>query len=69
MKTVLDVLREKLGKPSKTNLNHLVSNPKSLTYHQSIFEKLNASMNRKSAMKTHGVMALPVLMPTNGKGL
>ena len=56
IKTVLDVLREKHGEPSETKLNYLVTNdhPKSLPYHQSIFEKLNASMNGKSATMRHG---------------
>ena len=56
MKTVLDVLREKHLEQRKANLNYLVSNerPKGLPYHQSTFEKLNASMVRKPAMKTHG---------------
>ena len=42
--------------PCKANLNYLVSkeHPKSLPHHQSIFEKLNASMVRKSALKTYG---------------
>ena len=55
-KTVLDVLREKHPEPCKANLNYLVINeqPKSLPYHQSIFEKLNASIVRRPAMKTHG---------------
>ena len=54
-KTVLYVLREKDPEPCKTNLNSLVSNehPKSLPYHQSLFEKLNASMTRKSAYGSH----------------
>ena len=66
-KTVLDVLREKYPELCKANLNYLVSNehPKTLPNHQSIFEKLNASMVRKSAMKTHGSHGR---MPTNGEG-
>ena len=67
MKTDLDVLREKHPKPSKANLNYILSNkhPKISSYQQFIFEELNASMVIKSAM---GVLALPVLMPTNAAG-
>ena len=53
-KTVLDVLREKHSELCKANVDYLFSTEhlKSLPYHQSIFEKLNASIIRKSAMKT-----------------
>ena len=53
---VPDVLREKHPEPRKANLKYLVSkeHSKSLPYHQSIIEKINASKVRKSAMKTHG---------------
>ena len=56
MKTVFDVLREKHPEPSKANLKYLVNNDNSetLPYHRFIFEEINASMVRKSAMKTHG---------------
>ena len=37
---------------SRTTQNKF-DNPKKLSYHQSIFEKLNDSMIRKSALKTH----------------
>ena len=62
-KTVLDVLRKKHPEPCKAISNYLVGNehPKSLPYHQSIFEKLNASIVRKSAMKTHGSHGLSSL--------
>ena len=48
-KTVLDVLHEEHQEPRDANENNLVNNenPKSLPYHKSIFEELNASMIRK----------------------
>ena len=56
MRSVSDDIREKHLKPCKAKLNYLVSNrhPKKIPYHQSIFENLNASKVRKSAMKTQG---------------
>ena len=54
-KPVLVALRKKPPEKCKASLIYLVSNehPKSLPYHQPIFEKLFASMVRKSTMKTH----------------
>ena len=53
---VPDVLHEKQPEPCKVNLSYLVCNYHSrfLPNHQFTFEKLNASLVIKSAMKTHG---------------
>ena len=55
-KTVVDVLHETSRRPCKAIMSYQVGkdSPKNLPYHQSISEKLNASMDRKFVINMHG---------------
>ena len=69
MKTVLDLLREKHLEQRKANLNYLVSNEHSKFYH-TINPHLRNSMPKSLESlpwRRMGVLALPVLIPTNGE--
>ena len=55
-KSVLDILEEKDPAPNKLNSSYAINQSEfqTLAYRPAIFEKINASIIRRAAMKTHG---------------
>ena len=52
----MDIIVEKHPAPQTANLDYVVKDPhlNTFPYHHSIFDRINASAIRRSAMKTHG---------------